>query len=126
MITSGDVSFMTTALAQVGSYVEQTGSVFVYTSIGTSGTTAEAGHPQSVTYGTRAMSARVNRLGAAAIEQSGGKYRQNDKLFTMRGSFSADDMVSYSAGTYRPVEGPVTFYLGSNLLWQAVCREVQS
>ena len=126
MPTSEDITFMNDALENVGAWTERAVTVFSFTSADYSGTTEEAGDPATITYGTRAGSARVNRVNLKDVERSGGKYQANDQMFSFRGSFTKDDMIALDTGTYRPVDGPWKFYMGSNLLWQAVCREVQS
>lgn len=122
---ANDLSFINTTLAQVGSWTEQTGTIFSFTSVGTSGTTSEAGDPQSVTYGTRSASLRMDNVDMTTIEKSSGRYQQNDKRISVRGSFTKDDMLVVD-GTYRPVDGPWKYYMGSNLFWQGICRKVQS
>jgi hypothetical protein len=117
---------MNTALAEVGSFVEEPVTLFSYTSVGTVGTTAEAGDPQTVTFGTTAQRAQVENVNAKMIERSAGVYQANDKTISVRGSFTNQDMIGYDTGTYRPVDGPWRYYIGSNLYWQAVCRGVQT
>jgi len=126
LITSGDMAYMTGALAQVGSFVEQPVTIFHSGTLTYGGTTAESGDPASTSFGTRSTYARVENVSVALIEKSDGRYFASDKKVTMRGSFTNADMVVHSTGTYRPVDGPWKHYIGSNLIWQAVCREVQS
>lgn len=121
-----DVEYMTETLAEVGSWVEQPVTVFVFGSVTYSGTTVEAGDPPTLTFGTRTSSARIERLKANMIERSDGVYQMNDRSFAIRGSFSQEDMLVHEAGTYRPIEGPVKYFMGSNLFYQATCREVKT
>ena len=120
-----DVDVMTTTLSQIGSWVEQPVTVFSFTSVGTSGTTAEAGDPQTVTFGTRSDFARFNGVNLKDVEKSGGRYQADDQKVTMRGSFSKSDLIGWN-GTYRPIDGPQKIFMGSTLLYQGVCRKVQS
>ena len=126
MPTSNDTTFMADALEDIGAWTERAVTLFTFSSADYSGTTEEAGDPVSVTYGTRAGSARINNVSMKDVERSSGKYQANDKTFAFRGSFTKNDMIAFSSGTYRPVDGPWKYYLGSELFWQAVCREVQS
>lgn len=126
LITGTDITFMNTALAEVASFVEQPVTLYSFTSVGTSGTTAEAGDPQVTTFGTTSTTARVENVGAKIIERSAGLYQADDKRISIRGSFTVDDLIGYDSGTYRPVDGPWRFLIGSNLYWQAVARKVQS
>lgn len=126
LITGTDVDFMQTALAQVGSWVEQPVTVFEFSSVDYSGTTVEAGDPPDVTFGTRSDTARIEQITSNMVEKSNGRYQANDKYITLRGSYTKDDMIVHSAGTYRPIDGPFKFFIGSNLLYQSVCREVQT
>jgi hypothetical protein len=126
LITGQDVTYMTDTLAQIGSFVEKSVTVYDFQAVGTSGTTSEAGDPQTVTYGTRATFARVNRVSMRDIERADGKYQADDQQFSLRGSFSSSDLVGYDSGTYRPIDGPWKIYMGSNLFWQGVLRKVQS
>jgi hypothetical protein len=125
-MTTGDNTFFAEVLANIGSWVEQTGTLYSYTSTGTTGTTAEAGNPQTITFGTTSVTPRVETVNAKDIEQSGGRYQADDKRFSIRSAFAKGDLISYASGTYSPIEGPVSFHLGTSLYWQAVCRKVQS
>ena len=127
MVFSGaDVTYMTNTLAEIGSWTEQPVTVFVFGSIDYSGTTVEAGDPPTLTFGTRSDYARIERVKSNLIERSDGVYQMNDRTLSLRGSFSSDDKIVHSAGTYRPVDGPTKIFMGSNLFYQAICREVKT
>jgi len=126
LISGNDVSYMTDTLAQVGSWVEQTVTVFSFESADYSGTAAEAGEPAGVTFGTRSTTARINNVDMKTVERASGRYQANDKQISLRGSIAADDHIVHSTGTFRLVDGPWKTHLGSNLLWQGVYREVKS
>lgn len=126
LITGSDVAFMTNTLAEIGSFVEQPVTVYSFTSVGTSGTTAEAGDPQVTTFGTTSTTARVNKVNLKMLERSNGVYQADDQLISLRGSFTSDDLIGFSSGTYKAIDGPWKYYMGSNLYWQGVCRKVQS
>lgn len=125
MISGNDITYMTEAVAQIGSWAERPVTVFEYSSIGTSGTTAEAGDPQTVTFGTRSDHARFNKVDLKDVERSKGRYQQDDQMVTLRGSFDKKDMV-YMNGTYGIVDGPWKVFMGSTLIYQGVARKVQS
>jgi hypothetical protein len=126
MWTAADTAHVTDTLAKIGSAVEQPVTLFSFSSVGTSGTTAEAGDPQTVTFGTTATYARVNAVDLRTIEKVPGLYQQGDREFTIRGSFTERDAVAWDGGTYKPIQTPVRIYMGSDLYWQATCREIKS
>lgn len=125
-MNSSDVAFIDTVLAQIGSWAEQPVTVFNFTSVGTSGTTAEAGDPQTVTFGTRAAYARVEHVDLKDVERSSGRYQQDDMRFSIRGTFTNADMIAHDSGTYSPIDGPWRFFMGSALFHQCIGRKVQS
>lgn len=126
VFSGADVTHMTETLAEVGSWVEQPVTVFEFGTIDYSGTTVEAGDPPSVTFGTRSDYARIESLKSNLIERSDGVYQMNDKMVSIRGSFAMDDKIVHSAGTFRPVDGPTKIFMGSNLMYQAICREIKT
>lgn len=127
MIFSGkDITFINNTLAQIGSFVEQPGTISTPGTVSYSGTSAEAGDPASVTFGTRVSNMRVQNVSQKQVEASSGRYFANDQTISVRGSFSKDDYLSAASETFRPIDGPWKFFMGSNLYWQAVCREVQA
>ena len=126
LIDGNDVTFMTGALAEIGSWTERAIVVFAFESVTSSGTTEEAGDPSTVTFGTRSDLARINRVDLKMIEKSNGRYQANDQLVSIRGSFTKDDSIVWDTGTYRALDGPWKFYMGSNLYWQGIFRGVQS
>ena len=126
LITGSDVTFMNTVLTEIGSFVEQPVTIYSFTSVGTVGTTAEAGDPQVTTFGTTSTTARVNKINLKMLERSHGEYEADDQLISVRGSYTFDDLIGHSSGTYKPIDGPWKYYMGSNLYWQGVCRKVQS
>ncbi len=124
VFSGNDVTFMSDTLAQVGSWVEQTGTIFAFSSVGTAGTTAEAGDPQTVTTGTRAASMRLTKISDRIVEKSGGRYSVYDRRIISRGSFSKQDTICIDSGTFRPDGGPYKIYMGSSLFWEADCKKV--
>ena len=125
MFDAKDVTFIDGVLAEIGSATEKSGVVFTPGTVSYSGTNAEAGNPPSVTFGTRSASMRVQRVNMKQVERADGRYMQDDQSFSVRGSFSSNDLLSVEAGTFRPIDGPWKFFMGSNLYWQSVCREVK-
>ena len=126
MFKASDVEFMAETLEQIGLWVERDVTVFEFGSVDYSGTTVEAGDPPTVTFGTRADTARIERVNAQQLGASGGRYQADDRRVAIRGTFSSDDSIVFDSGTYRPVDGPWKHFIGSDLFYQAVCREVQS
>lgn len=126
IFTGADVQFMIDTLAQIGSWVERGVTVYSFSSVGSSGTMAEAGDPQEVTFGTRFTTARLDNLDFKTVERSSGVYQADDRKVTIRGTFAKEDMIGFSTGTYKPINGPYQIFVGSSLCYQAVCRKVQS
>ncbi len=74
LITSGDMAYMTGALASVGSFIEQPVTVFHSGTFVYTGTTVEAGDPPANTFGSRSAYARVENVSSALVEKSDGRY----------------------------------------------------
>ena len=125
-ITGSRLTWMQDALSMVGSWVNQPGTIFRFGSISQSGTGAEAGEPASIAWGTEAINARVDQIREADIYRYGGKYEAGDIRLTATGSFTSDDNVVWSGGTYHVIDGPWKYFIGSNLLWKGVARKVVS
>lgn len=126
LIEGADVTYMSDSLAEIGSWVEQPVTVFALSSGTYSGTAAEAGDPVPLSFGTRSTVARIDKVDYKLLEKSAGRYMQGDVEVTMRGSTDSMDSIVWNAGTYRYVGGPWKYYIGSNLLYQGICREVKS
>lgn len=125
IFSSGDVTFMDTVLAQVGSWTERSGIVYTAGTMTYNGTAGEAGDPPAVTMGTRSVSVRKQKVDLRQVERSAGKFYQNDQTLSVRGSFTHDDLIGVDSGTYRPIDGPYKYFMGSDLFYQCVAREVQ-
>jgi hypothetical protein len=125
-LTANDLSYMTSALAEIGAWTEQPVTLFTFSSVSYSGTDAEAGNPPTVTFGTRAGTARIDRISDKLLTNEAGVFRADDKVVTMRGSFSPNDNLVFAGGTYALIDGPYAYWIGSSLLWRSVARKVQS
>ena len=123
---TSDTEFFAKVLEEIGSLTEQKGTLFSFSSIGTSGTTAEAGDPQSVTFGTSAITPRVEWVDAKDVERSGGRYQAADMRFSVRGTLTNKDLIGWNTGTYTVVDGPLRIYFGTDLFYQCIGRKVQS
>lgn len=123
---ANDVSFINSTLSEIAEATEQSVTVFSFGTVSYGGTLAEAGDPPSHTVGTRSSNGRFEQVMAKDIERAGGRYQANDQFVTMRGSFTKEDFLGFSGGTYRMIDGPWKIFMGSNVIWEGVCRAVQS
>lgn len=114
-----DLDFIKTSLEDIGEFTEE--FITVYTITASSGTSSSL-EPTTITYGSREEKATVRRLSTPEISESGGVYQSDDLRVIMRGSWSQDDKIIYSTGTYKAVEKVQNDYLIDDIKWQAVVR----
>src|SRR5665811_1509485 len=103
-----DVSFMSETLANIGSWVEQNGTLYSYTAGTFGGTASEAGEPSGLAFGTSVITPRVEHIDMKDMERSGGRYQASDMRFSIRGTYTDDDLIGWQ-GTYTVIDGPWTF-----------------
>ena len=123
---ANDTAFISTTLGEIAEAVEQPIVVYSFGTVSYTGTAAEAGDPPSVTVGTRATTGRLESVTMKDVEKTAGKWQANDRFISTRGSFTKVDFIGFDTGTYKMIDGPWRIFMGSNVSWEGVCREVQS
>ena len=96
-----DVDFIRNSIEETQDYTDEFITIFTVSS---STGTASSLEPRSVTWGSTETRAKVRRLSAREVNESGGIYKMDDLLLYTGGSLSSDAKVGYRTGTYEVVD----------------------